>query len=174
MKRRNRAVFLWLFGIAACWPLSGTDLCGGEPAQALGFVDFCFEAPPERSLATEYYFEQGGQERLIVKFYHPKEDIENPTADLKDFRFFQAEYFVGDWFVLTDEGDGFEPSHPNHRSEMKRDYSTRYPPFFLSKEEGVDIDERPNSRRFIKKLGIVPMPDFPAEVLAMFRRAGKG
>jgi len=174
MNRRGLKAFHWFFAVFVLWSNPETALRGEEPAEALGFIEFCFCASPDDNRAFEYYFEQGGQERLIVKLYRPKEGVTEPATDLTDFHCFRTEYFMGEWcFPVNEPVVINRHSFPLKQPELKREYLAYVPRYFLTQEEGVDIDERPDKRLVIKRLGTVPMPDFPAEILAVFRRVQK-
>lgn len=174
MNRRRHKAFFWLLGVFVLFSSPETALRGEEPAEAWGFIEFGFRASPDDTRAFEYYFEEGGQERLIVKLYRPKEGVTEPATDLTHFHCFRTEYFVGEWcFPVNEPVVINRHSFPLKQPELKREYLAYVPRYFLTQEEGVDIDERSDKRLVIKRLGTVPMPDFPAEILAVFRRVDR-
>jgi len=171
MNRRRHKAILWLFGVFVLFSRPETALRGDEPARVLGFIEFCFHTSPEDTRAFEYYFEEGGQERLIVKLYRPKVGVKEPATNLTDFHCFRTEYFVGEWcFPVNEPVVINRHSFPLKQPELKREYLAYVPRYFFTQEEGVDIDESPDRRLVIKRHGTVPMPDFPAEILTVFSR----
>lgn len=106
-----------------------------------------------------------------MKLYRPKESVLEPATDLTDFHCFRTEYFAGEWcFPVNEPVVINQHSFPSKQPELKREYWAYVPRYFLTQEEGVDIDESPDRRLVIKSHGTVPMPDFPDEILAVFRR----